>query len=463
MQGKPTLPALLALAFTLAAPAALALIDLDAKTGARTYAAELVSNGTKIPDDNLDVQHKLGFGIVANRAEYFRYDLINATFNASVGSLPLVFNQAGGTSSPIEVVVSGGGAGSNSVVIQVVSNSAYDANSLVHFNLGSGNANGIGVVDHTQPASLRYRRYSSTTAANSGGTNSLYDVQGVLANTAPALLFTDTAYGHNTPTIAQDYKDFDVLESVGATLAEVGRISVGVTPGTYTTVGNPVALSDLIATGTKVVVGGLDFSPLTTGSGALGLYMPKAAACSGGAAFTSSSVDATHRQLVIDPTKPFTDTGICYQVNGTTAIKEQPFSVSLVVTPAAGAATQSVNGLGLGLFERDGVVLKFPYIATQSGSTTLIQLVNRGTRSPPITILCYSDTAAVSNGATTFTLPAGTTLGIGFAKLGCPATTTSVQMQMDAVRGSVVGTMVRVNNTTGEIGIDAAVGNNPKH
>jgi len=128
-----------------ASGAAHAVVDLDAGTGAQTYASELdFSTNTTLQDTttgNLDTRNTLGFGVSAGATRFVRLDLSNG---ATFGTLPGLAvdanadgdddpstNAAGNVVGASQITVVEGGIGEDFVIYQFTANDGSNDISLL--------------------------------------------------------------------------------------------------------------------------------------------------------------------------------------------------------------------------------------------------------------------------------------------------------------------------------------------
>jgi hypothetical protein len=467
------LTTLAAAAALVASGSAFAVVDLNSDAGLRNYAAELVSAApfNIITDDNLDTTNALGFGISVSQTRFIRFDLGNATFNNSVVAADLTIGTIGTVTASQRVVAQGGTGSDNSVVFQITADANYGPSQAVILALGSGGANGIDVLDPTKPVTITYRQYGTPNdASNNVVANAIVTTTNTIATFGSALVFSATPTTTTADVSATNGSGapapFSKFLTTGTTPpnpnsavnTQVGTVTVG-TNGSFDPTGAPVTLPQLIAAGTKLTVSTDDSYLVSLGSpNSSSLFVGTSPAC-GGVAFGSSGTANSARDIVTDA-NALASAPICYIANGSGAIAVQNFQVGLTVVKAAGAGTVSPAGTQfVGNFVHNGTTLKFPFAVGKGGTTTLINLANQGSVDAKITTLqCYSPV-----GTTTLTpgtsIPKGTTKAIGMAATGCPASSTSIQINLDVPTGTVIGSLVRTNNTSGDLGLDGAVGN----
>lgn len=434
--------------------ATFAAITLDPDAGAKTYASELVSNGIAINDDGLDLSHALGFGVSNTQTRFLRYDLTNATFSGTV--LPGDLVVTGGAT----VAVSTGGAASGSFVIfQITAAADLPQSALVALALGSGGANGIKVTNVASSATIQYRLYETATAAVAAGTP-LASVDGPLANFATGLALTPTT---NTTTadvtsLPAPYSKFKTTNTTtpGITnvLAKVGNVVFGPVTGVVNLAGIQITQPELVAAGTKLVVSGLD---LTAATAAANIFLDNNDNC-GTSTLASINKTATTVEFVTDTTA--INRNVCFTANGTTPIAVQDFTVAASVVPAANTTTANIAAKALGAFDHDGTVLKVPFSQGTAGQTTFVNLANMGNVDAPFTTRCFTGpgTGAPTAGVVG-TVLMGNTKKLKSTDLLCAAGTNAVEFTLAVPSGTVVGTFVRQNNTTGDSGMSDVTGN----
>lgn len=443
--------AAVALAFSGLASAA---VDLDAGTGTVAFASELVTNGTTaLTADALDVAHTLGFGVSNTQTRYIRYDLTNATLNTAVTAADLVVAAA------TVAVAQGGAAGDAYVIFQITAAADYPATQAVAFGLsnGAGTADGIKVTNKSSSATISYSLYESAADAVLGGaTGRLSNKNGTLGTFSTGLAFTATTHS-TTANVSSLYKQFVANASntpdgfVATNTANIGDTTFGVT-GTVTPAGAAVVIGDLVAAGTKLVLTGADLSAASVGNR---VYLSTDGACAA-VGTAGTSITATSAEFVIGAAAVAAK-GICFEANTTTPIVVQNFTLAADVVPAAGTDTADRAATALGDFNRNGTILKVPFVGGKAGQGAWVQLTNTSANDAGYTTACYKSSGASVAGAAG-TITAGRSAQI-YAGALCPTGNNSAVMTFAVPNGSVIGSFVRQNSTSGDMGLDGLVGN----
>lgn len=447
---------------------ALATVNMDTNTGAKTYAKELITVNTTVLNDSvagteLDVAHGLGFGVSINQLRYVRYDLTNAKFaTALVGDTAapgdgdlLVDNLI--PAAPADVaLVSGGTANSAFVIFQITANTNYSPTATVDFYPGD---NGIKIVDKEASASIKYSLYETAADAVLGGASGLLASDNeVMANITSGVTFT-TVTNKNIADVTNLYKKFLATGADAAEtplLANIGNVTFAAVAGVLNpTASAPLALADLVGGGTKLVLTGVDLSAAAV------LRLSDTTDCAGivtpivGSGLTATTANF---QLGAAPILPLVNRAVCFSANNTTPIKDQTFTIAADVVPAAATDTADKAATTLGTFEHDGTVLKAPVMAQIAGQSNYIQLSNMGINAAPYTVRCFAPSGAVTTG-TAGTVTAGNTAKLYMSGLGCGAGSNSVEFTLAVPTGEVVGALVRQNTTTGDSAMDSLTGN----
>jgi hypothetical protein len=252
-----------------------------------------------------------------------------------------------------------------------------------------------------------------------------------------------------------------------ATLAEVGKVSLG-TANAKKPDGTAVALPDILGPGTAITLTGAD---LSAAIGVAGVPLPTGltlnnGACAPGAGIPSTSRTATGANFVLPGVvAPFVDWSLCFEVSATntTPIAAQSFTADVAPGPVANVPTPDVPAVAAGTFVRNGLVLKaaFAETTTAAGISSTANLTNTTGNPAPFTVNCVLNTGSVAG--TPGTLPARTAqrFALGTNGLGCPSNGTlrGVEIVFGTTPGSVIGSIVRQNTTTGQASFDNMVGN----
>lgn len=444
----------LAIAAALPGVAAAQVIDLDAGTGASTFASELVpAAGATVAVPN--VRAVLGFGVSNGQDRYIRYDLTGAKFAAAVtaanvqaDSNSCATNTALATAT--ETLATGGAANATSVIFQITATDPAGLAPTQNTCLSLGNV----TLTSAAGASIRYSLYSTPADAVGGtATGRLATSSSSIAGTAPGFVFS-VSPATTVVDVATEYRNFlaDGIQTTALNTG-IGAISMNSATGVLNLSGSAVTLGNLI-TGANAIVSGADFTP----AGNTGVFLAQNGNCAApGGVVAGAVVSSTVRSINGLPGANASG-DVCFVANGNAAILEQSFTVALDVTAATGATTADIAATTLGNFDRNGTVLKAPFVGSAPGQSTWIQVVNTGSSAAPWTVNCYGASGSLGSGASG-TLAAGQTGRLFFNTLGCAAGTNAVEIIVSSPSGNVVGTLVRQSTTTGDSGIDSLTGN----
>lgn len=452
---KFALKATVAATALLASSLSMAAVDLDAATGVANFAKELVNvSGTAASftlggSNVLDVDHKIGFGVSSGQNRYLRYTLTNATFANAVAVGDVSFASDGGATAIS--VVQGGGAGDNFVIFQITPDADFLATEAVTFALDTPQ---IQVADKTKPVELKYALYGESASDAANQTNAVYTKSGTIATFATGLALSAVT-ATTTADVSQEFKAFKANPKntpdgrISAAVAAIGTVTFDVT-STLTPDGANVAITDLVANGTKLVANG-DL----TARGSLAIGTTSCAATStGGTNLTDNSAD------LVTNTATVSALPVCYTVNTTTPVPISSYTIAADVVAAAGAERATPAAVKLGDIDHDGTTLKFPAISYKSGSPSWIQLVNQGTVKATFAATCYTP-AGASFAGTPGSVDANQTKRFELAEVcGDKTKAQSIIMTLDVPSGSVNGAVIRKDGTTGAVSsINASAGN----
>jgi len=157
------------------------------------------------------------------------------------------------------------------------------------------------------------------------------------------------------------------------------------------------------------------------------------------------------------------DHAICFTANTTTAIPAQTFKIGADLVPKAPATTEDEGKIDLGSFDRDGTTLRAAFAEVPAGSYSgTVNLMNPSTNDATFTTSCLTNAATngrVAGNGGTVKAGQGARFGIGSAAgLNCPANTRGVELIFTVPQGSVIGSVVRQDSTTGQASADAMIG-----
>lgn len=453
--------ALAAAVACVAAGNAFAVVDLNAGTGAVTYAKELTVAGTVFAGA-LNTTVALGFGVSNGQTRYIRYDLGNATWGTAVTAVDVT------TATSSDVLSAGGGAAQSYVIYQITATADIPSTQAVTLV----NATGVKVTSPAANVTLTYSLYENAAdAVNGTGTGRLSYASAVLAGVAKSTSVVLTP-ASATASVNEAYKKFTSATSVagsGQLTAIVGQVSVTFADQDGTTVGvqkskDPatgadVTLAQITGAASKVVV-----STDKTWGSVSDINLATAADCTTGAiSDTNASRTATTTDITIG-NAGFTGY-LCYVANGTTAIETQNFKLAVDFTAGTGLAGAAVaddeSAAAVGSFDRDGTILKAAFAdAGISGFGNSVHLTNTSSTAAAYTTSCLTEAGRVAGLAGSVPANSGLRRGVNSASgLGCPANTRGVELTMAVPTGTVIGSIVRQNTTTGQAGFDGMVGN----
>ena len=483
-------------------------LNLNSNTSiAKTYASELNFNGdasgTAINGvgayGSAGINVNLGFGVSAGQNRYIRFVLSpNANFSTATTASALKDATIGGTTA------SGFGGNTSATDGVTVANGGSVTDRCVVFQItgytGPGNASSDTItwtlpnidVTPNDTVSLFYTLHetgTSASCANVGPTatkgldNALLttEVSHTLFSFESGAVFSVTP-SSSTASVANLYKTFTPgsADSHASTItspshandvASLGNVLYTNSSNVFQANGTAnVTLANVITSANLVLVGS---NGVTT---AANFYLDddaNATVCdtaSYGSGATTGTFSGTPTTTITRSINTQTLTGtssagahVCYLSKGTDAIPEQvspPFTFALDVLTGGNLGTSSDRGpLDFGTIAHDGTVLKVPYMQDRGGQTTLVQLTNFTSIDAPYTTRCLSTGATFSTG-TPGTVPANKSKVIGFGGTGCPTSTTNaIELTLAVPEGSVSGTLVRANKTTGDSSMDGLVGN----
>lgn len=454
--------ALAAAVACVAAGNAFAVVDLDAGTGAITYAKELTVANTAFVDV-LDTTVKLGFGVSNGQTRYVRYDLGNAKWAANLVAGDLAVAASA-------VALSAGGTTNDSYVIfQITAAANYTPAEAVTL----ANATGVKVVAPTSNVTLTYSLYETgADAVNGTGSGRLAVASNkTLAGVAKSTLVTLTP-ASATASVNEAYKKFTSGTAVagsGQLKAIVGQLAIALADQDAGTVGTQVSkdpatgldvtLAQITGAASKVVV-----STDKNWDSVSDINVATANDCTTGAiSDTNGSRTATTTDITFGAAG-FTGY-LCYTANGTAAIETQNFKLAVDFTAGTGLAGAAVaddeSAADVGSFNRDGTILKAAFAdAGVSGFGNSIHLTNTSSTAAAYTTSCLTEAGRVAGLAGSVAGNSGVRRGVNSGSgFGCPANTRGIELTMAVPTGTVIGSVVRQNVTTGQAGFDGMVGN----
>jgi len=447
---------------------AFAVVNLNDGSGAVNYANQLVVPGTTaLTGAGVNVTSKLGFGVSQLQQRFVRYDLTNAKFGAA-GVLPANLVVTPGTVSNT-VVSSGGSAGSTFVIFEITAG-AGGLDQAADVNFASGTA-GLVIQSAAAPVQVAYSLYQDAASAAAGGAGGrLSNASATVAGLVSGLAFSTA---QNTTTVdvssaGSTYTHF--LTSVGGTttnIAQIGTVSIGAaTPVLDPITGVQVLYPAIVGAGTALVLKG-DFgaavSPSTTSAG---VFLGVDGGNCGTAGTAPTPATPTPSASFTTGTTPAVAKPLCFTVTPTNSVKipAQTFTVEADITAAAGSTATDLAPIDAGKFVRNGLVLKAAFAETTSASgvARAVSLSNTSNNPAPYTVRCLVNSPTVVVG-TPGTVPAlsSTRVQLGTPGMGCPTNGTlrGIEITFANVPGSVIGSVVSQNTSTGQASFDSMTGN----
>lgn len=353
----------------------------------------------------------------------------------------------------------GGSPGGNYAIYQISAIASGTQNAVVGIKPGN-----VNVTSTTANATMTYRLYATSTGAVAGGDPGLAPpTTGDIAKFGKALSFTLPTQGTQTAAVVDLYTKFKATAGNTAGPVSLGTMNYGVTGALKPSTGVAATLADLL-TGANAVVEG-DFSafgaftgtPLTTAN----VFLATPGSCASGSGMAPIiATDKLSASFALGTTPATYE--LCVKADGTTPIPATAFTTRLDVTAQTGTTTTNVPASAQGTILRDGTVLKVPFMfGGYAGQSTYVNLANTKTTPASYTATCFSPTGPVAATGTqkSGTIPAGSTVKVYMSGLGCGTTANAVEFTLAVPEGTVVGTLVRLNNTTGDSGYSDLTGN----
>lgn len=455
---KHTMKLLAVAVATLSSTSAFATVDLDGVNPAdvaKVFAQELVTNDTTAirgATDDIKVDVKAQFGISAGQSHYVRFDLGNGKFKTALTNSSLVSNSTG---APSITLVNGGGANSSYAIFQVTAGTG----GLAQDDIFSLTPTDLSVTNKSSPIAITYSMYQTAADAVSGGsTGRLATKSGDYVKFGSGLKLNATV-NTTTADVTQLYKKFLAGKTgTSTTLAEIGLVEFDADTTLKKPVGGAaLAFADLVAAGTKLTVTGSDLSAASA------ISLSSSGDCSTTGTLTpGTNTTATTVDFVVNTaTAVSASKAICFTAAGTNPIVAQDFTVGALVVPATGLTVANPASVALGSFKRDGTVLKAPFIQGAGSFGVFVNLANTSNNPAPYTVRCLSATGTAAAVGTGGEVPAKASKRLGMAAIGCPAGQgfNSVEFTFSVPQGSVAGTVVRENASTGESSMSDMTGN----
>lgn len=432
---KATALAIGALVGSSAFAAITSTVDLDAGTGAQTYAKELTYATLSGGANKLNTTNKLGFGVSNGQTRYIRFDLTNAKFTAaSLAASPVVGTDIDvGAGAVSAALVQGGGAGDAYVVYQISATSDLAASAVVQLKIAQ-----LNVTTTTTAVRIRYSLHETATSAQgavSSNTALLSSTSGDEAKFDTGLQFVVSASPTTTASVETSFKNFKTGGGyVTTTKANLGTLTVDKT-AVKKADGTAVAFSDLVAAGTKIVVTG-DFSVRAGADDATkktSVFLDSDGDCSTGtgAQINSNTVPSgTGAEFVIDTTAQ-SGASVCYVVDGTSQIPAAgPYKAQVSVVAAASTASASFADKNLGSIDRDGTELQAPFATIYAGTGNRAVIISQHSADAAVVASAITEDGVTCNtGTTNFTLKAGKQLFINASDV-CPTLTVGTRFAL---------------------------------
>lgn len=420
---KATALAIGALVGNAAVAAVTAGVDFDAATPTVSkYAKELAyNNATPIINVNaINFTTKIGFGVSNGQTRYIRVDYANATLDAAhgaVGGTDIEINNNGAADS--FAVVQGGQIGDNYVIYQVTAAADHAASASVDVKVPD-----LRVTSTASAVNVTYSLHETAVSAVAGsaGASKLYTKSQDIVTFATGLKFTVDTTPTTTASVEQSFLKFKTGGGyINDTTAKLGSITFGVDATVLEHDGSGVDIADLLAaTGTKIVLTGDTGIPFGANDAAkkASVYIAADADCAAGTASTTVPT-ATGASFTTD-LNVYTTRGICYVVNGTSAISASTYSVRVDVAAATGTSTASIADKAIGSIVRDGTELQAPFATIYAGTGNRAVLTSLHSSDAVVTASAITEDGVTCNtGTTTFNLKSGKQLFINASDV-CP-------------------------------------------
>lgn len=443
--------------------AAFAATDLDTATGSGgTYASEATFGG---PTQNLaagaaaDHTGTAAFGasFATGFVAYVRFDIAGGTFTAPVANTAYTVQDSAPAAATVSVA-QGGTAGSNYVIFAVAPSAGTE--NLVAANIGTFVAGGITVADKGG-VTLRYRLYETlTNAANQ--TLDLKDTgAGNWLSFANAITVTAGTAQTAIADVAATNGAYTAFLTAPTTEKAVAAVTVSHT-ARATLAGAATLAATVVADTNSMTING-DFVARATAT--TGVDLSTAADCSntiGGTTLTVSDAAATLSGITAANLVSGAPIYVCYTVNGTTAIPEASYTGSVDVVGQTGYVPND-GSTGTGSITRNGTILKAAFAegTSNGGFSTTVTLSNNGTIPAPFMTSCITTAGRVAGNGGSIPAGNGARFGVNSAGgLNCPDTTRGIELTFAVPTGTVIGSVVRQNVSTGVANFDGMVGNN---
>lgn len=455
-----------AVALAFAGLASAAPVDMDAAAPvAVKYASEQTVAGTVTLVDgaNTDLTATVltGASFGVQTQAYVRIDLTGGTFNAAPS---IDVDDSSGVNNGSGSLSQGGTAASTYAVFQISPASTVGTEYINAAGSVSIDTNNIDVTAQTG-VTLRYRLYETLTAAvNQTANTALKDKTVDYISFTPAVTVTTAQYdGVVTSAVA------DVSANTGAytkftgggTELPLAKVTVTESGAVALHSGTFVAPGDIVANTNALSVTG-DFTAARnddgtyTGAALARVTLDASATCANAVAAANTLSGTAATFTGITAAQLAASRYLCLAAEGTPAIPAATYAGTLDLVPQAGFTLADAS-MNIGPVTRNGTTLKVPFATGKVGQGAWVQLTNTSANDASFTTTCYNTTGASAAGISG-TVLAGMSKQI-FAGALCSFGSSSAVMTFAVPAGSVVGSFVRQNSTSGDIGIDGMVGN----
>lgn len=449
-------------------------VDLDLATGATNYASQLSmtdANPLVGAANALNFNAKIGFGVSAGQTRYIRLEYGNATLDAPHGATLGTHLEDATTAGALDgaggsvAIVQGGTAGTNYVIYQITPALAVGATDVMDFAVPNLRVTSTG---SSVTVNMQLHETAVSAVAGSTGAGLLYSKSGNIATFGSGLNFALTPAA-NTAAVTTLFQKFcnnpanDCTAANAVTTKPLGTLVYDVTAakdrtgdGVELGVAADGAKDDLVTTADLIVAGTFTAAAAnndvwidTNGGG-----------CNSVDKTGTMNAEKTQVVFAVNNAPIAAGAELCYKVNGTTVIPEQTVTAQLdIKTTPADVTTADVAAATAGTIAHDGTTLKAPFTNNKNGQATFVQLANMSSSTnAPYTTRCFDTTGTITVG-TPGQVDKGETLTLSKTALGCAGSVNAVEFTLAVPQGTVVGSTVRQNNTTGDSAIDSLTGN----
>lgn len=441
------------------------VVDFDATSPTvNKFAKELAYNdaaplAAAAPANGLNFTTKIGFGVSNGQTRYIRIDYGNATLDAAHAAVVGTDMDIGGTVA----VVQGGQIGDSYVIYQVTATADLAATAPVNVLVPA-----LRITSTGSAVTATYALHETAVSAVAGatGTGLLYSKTANVATFATGLAFS-LATNSTTASVEASFKQFTAATAVTGTSnkgAKIGTITYGAAAGVKKNDGTAVALTDLVANGTELVVTG-DFTAAAganTAAKLTNVFLAGGINCAAGTGATEFVGSQAGASFTID-TGSIGGVDLCYLVNGTSSIPAESYTAAVNVTPATGTSTANLSAAALGSIVRDGTELQAPWFSTAGGYISRFVLTSTHTSDAAYTasVLTEDGNTCATGAGATGTIMAGKQLVVAASDI-CSSFSTAnsraaVIFTIAAPNSKIQGTYNIVNPTTGSVSVSGMV------